>query len=114
MAHTHTLLYYHFVYSTKHRQKLITPELEPRLHAYLGGIVLGMDGKPIKIGGIADHVHLLVQLPSIIAPADAVRDIKADSSAWVHREFSGMQNFAWQVGYGGFTVSKSKVPALES
>ena len=113
MAHTFTLLYYHIVFSTKHREMLIDSELESRLHGYMGGIVKGMKGQAIKIGGIEDHVHLLVQLPATLALADFVRDLKANSSNWVHENFSERQNFAWQTGYGGFTVSKSKVPELE-
>lgn len=113
MAHTHTLLYYHFVFSTKHRQPFIDAELEARLHRYLGGIIKGMGGQAIKTGGIEDHVHLLVQMPATFAPADVVRDLKANTSGWVHEQFSQRQDFAWQVGYGGFTVSKSKVPQLE-
>src|SRR5690606_39414267 len=103
MAHSHSLLYYHFVFSTKHRALLIDAELEVRLHAYLGGIVKGMEGSAIKVGGIEDHVHMLVRLPSTIAPADAIRDIKANSSGWVHENFPHRQQFAWQRGYGAFT-----------
>lgn len=113
MAHTHTLLYYHFVFSTKHRELLIDEELDARLHHYLGGIIKGMEGQAIKIGGIEDHVHLLVQLPATLAPANVIRDLKSNSSGWVHDHFADKQRFEWQRGYGAFTVSKSKVPDLE-
>lgn len=113
MAHTYALLYFHFVFSTKHRESLIDDELESRLHSYLGGIIKDMGGQAIKIGGIGDHVHLLVQLPATLAVANVLRDLKANSSSWVHENFSHRQQFAWQTGYGAFSVSKSKVPELE-
>ena len=114
MAHTFTRLYYHIIFSTKHRQRLIDAALEERLHPYLGGIVRELDGVAIRVGGVADHVHLLVQLPAALAVADAVRVIKANSSGWVHETFPQHRDFAWQTGYGGFTVSKSKLPELDA
>ena len=113
MAHTFTRLYFHIIFSTKHRQPFIDLELEERLHPYLGGIIREMGGVAIRVGGVADHVHLLAQLPATLALADVVRDIKSNSSGWVHETFSARQTFAWQTGYGGFTVSKSKLPELD-
>jgi REP element-mobilizing transposase RayT len=113
MAHTYALLYYHIVFSTKHREAFIDEEIEARLHHYLGGIIKKMEGEAIRIGGIEDHVHLLVQLPATLAPANVVRDLKSNSSNWVHETFPKRKNFAWQKGYGAFTVSKSKMPELE-
>jgi putative transposase len=113
MAHTFTRLYFHIIFSTKHRQPLIDSELEERLHPYLGGIIRDMGGVAIRVGGVADHVHLLAQLPATLALADVVRDIKSNSSGWVHETFSSRSDFAWQTGYGGFTVSKSKLPDLD-
>ncbi|MFN0019248.1 MAG: IS200/IS605 family transposase [Pirellulaceae bacterium] len=113
MAHTFTRLYFHIIFSTKHRQPLIDSEFEERLHPYLGGIIREMGGVAIRVGGVADHVHLLAQLPATLALADVVRDIKSNSSGWVHETFSGRAGFAWQTGYGGFAVSKSKLPDLD-
>ncbi len=113
MAHTFTRLYYHIIFSTKHRQPFIDFELEQRLHPYLGGIIRELGGVPIRVGGVADHVHLLVQLPATLALADVVRDIKANSSGWIHDTFPSHREFAWQIGYGGFTVSKSVLCDLE-
>lgn len=108
MAHTFTNLLYHVVFSTKNRRPDIDDELKPELFAYLGGIVRGIDGKPILINGTADHVHLLMVLPQTISLADAVRTIKANSSGWVHGNWGDRKSFGWQTGYSAFTVSESR------
>lgn len=101
MPSTHLSLHYHIVFSTKDRVRSIRPEWRDKLHAYLGGIVRNIGGVPECIGGVDDHVHLLLGLR---ATADVVRDIKANSSGWVHED-AGDATFAWQEGYGAFTVS---------
>lgn len=110
MAHTYTDLLAHIIFSTKDRQPLITSDLKPRLHAYICGIVTDIGGKALIVGGIDDHVHLLANLPKTAAPADTMRTIKANSSKWAH-DFSG-KPFAWQGGYGAFSVSRSNVDAV--
>jgi REP element-mobilizing transposase RayT len=107
MAHTYTSLLYHVVFSTKNRRPLIMDELTERLHADLGGIVRELNGEPLCIGGISDHVHMLVMLPAVLAPANAVRVVKANSSGWVHETWPARRHFAWQTGYAAFTVSES-------
>ena len=109
MPSTHINLHYHLVFSTKDRQALIKEEWRKRLHAYLGGIVKNLEGVPLAVGGINNHVHLLVGLKSSHRLDYFVRDLKADSSLFVHQELKEI--FAWQKGYGAFTVSPS---ALES
>ena len=104
-------LHVHIVFSTKHREALITPELVPRLYGYLGGIARGADSPVVAIGGVPDHVHILVSLGRRTCVADLVRDLKANSSGWIHEEFAGLVKFAWQAGYGAFAVSKSNVEA---
>ena len=106
-------LHVHIVFSTKHREPFITPELAPRLHSYLGGIGRGANSPLIAVGGIADHVHILAALGRQTCIADLVRDLKANSSAWIHKEFSEHAQFAWQAGYGAFAVSKSNVEAVK-
>lgn len=113
MAHTFTNLLYHFVFSTKNRRPQIAEDLKEDLFAYLGGIVKGMDGDPLIINGTADHVHMLVVLPQTISVADALRTIKANSSGWVHEKCPEHVGFGWQTGYGAFTVSQSRRPAVE-
>jgi REP element-mobilizing transposase RayT len=109
MPQSFTCLHYHVVFSTRHREPTITPEIRPRLWEYLGGIVRGEGGIPIQIGGTADHVHLLVTLHQQLAVADFLRQLKAGSSGWVHDTFPRAGNLWWQTGYGAFTVSHSAV-----
>jgi REP element-mobilizing transposase RayT len=100
-------LLYHIVFSTKYRRPQITPEIESRLHAYLGGLVEGQKGAALAINGMRDHVHLLVRYRTAVSIADLQRELKSSSSGWVHDEFPAAQDFAWQEGYSVFSVSKS-------
>ncbi len=109
MAGTFTKLWYHLVFSTKHRANLITPELQPRLHEYLGGIVRAAGGTALEIGGTSDHVHLLVRWRADEAVSELLRRVKRNSSAWLHETFPERRAFYWQKGYGAFTVSHSNV-----
>ena len=111
MTHTFSNLLTHVIFSTKDRFPLISSELKPDLLAYMGGIVRELDGKALTIGGTVDHVHLLVSLPPTLALADALRVLKANSSRWVH-ETKGRSKFAWQAGYGAFSVSRSNMPKV--
>jgi putative transposase len=107
MAHTFSSLSIHYIFSTKERIPILSPEIRERLWPYLGGIAKQNGIKPACIGGVADHVHLLLSLPTTIAIAKAVQLIKGASSAWVHDTFRELSNFAWQEGYGAFSVSVS-------
>ncbi len=97
----------HVVFSTKHREPFIDSDLAPRLYGYVGGIVRNTGSTLLAIGGVADHVHLLVSLGRQTCIADLVRDVKSNSSGWVHKAFPDRAGFAWQSGYGAFTVSVS-------
>ena len=110
MSSTHLSLHYHLVFSTKDRAPIIAAAWRERLHAYIGGVVRNVEG-PEAIGGVADHVHLLIGLRATARLADVVRDLKAVSSRWVHDEIRE-RAFAWQEGYGAFTVSASQREAV--
>ncbi len=110
MSHTYTNLLTHFVFSTKERSPLITKEIMPELYAYLGGLAKELKGKAIAIGGMEDHVHLLISLPPSIATSDSMRLIKANSSKWLSERFG--TPFSWQIGFGAFSVSRSNVDAV--
>jgi REP element-mobilizing transposase RayT len=112
MPSTHSSLHCHLVFSTKDRLPLITRDWRERLHAYLGGIVKGLDGVPLAIGGIDDHVHLLVGITTGHRIDYFTRDLKADSSQWVHSQIA-KKLFAWQKGYGVFSVSPSNVDGVK-
>jgi REP element-mobilizing transposase RayT len=104
---SHTNLLYHIVFATKERAPLITNELRPRLHAYLGGTVRGLGGLPIEINGVNDHVHVLVRLPPTSAVSEFIGKLKSSSSGWARRETRG--RFGWQSRFAAFTVSESQV-----
>ena len=114
MPQSYTCLHYHLVFSTKHREPTITPDIRTRLWDYLGGIVRGEGGIPLQVGGTADHVHLLITLRQTPALADFMRDLKAGASGWVHDTFPAAHSFAWQAGYGAFTVSHSAINAVSA
>jgi len=112
MAHTFTNLLTHIIFSTKNRLPQIDGDLKERLHPYLGGILRKLDGKASIVNGTCDHVHLMVQLPPDLALSDAVRVLKTNSSKWVHEQWPTRSKFAWQTGYGAFSVSKSNAAAV--
>ena len=109
MAATYSNLLYHIVFSTKERRGLITAAIEPELYAYIGGIVRNNDGKLLEIGGIKDHIHLLLKLPPKLAVSDVIRDVKANSSKWLNEEKSKFRSFSWQDRFAAFSVSESQV-----
>ncbi len=111
MSSTHASLYFHLVFSTKDRHRWIRDNWEGRLHAYLGGILRNLDGTADTIGGDSDHVHLLVRLKPKHRIADVLKELKANSSGWVHRVI-GIGLFEWQVGYGAYSVSSSDLNGL--
>jgi REP element-mobilizing transposase RayT len=107
-----TCLNYHLIFSTKHRRPLIAATWQPRLFDYLGGILRGQGGVLLAAGGMPDHIHLLAAMSKSIAVTDALRDMKANSSKWVHETFPEQADFAWQTGYGAFTVSFSGLESV--
>lgn len=108
MPSTHLCLHVHVIFSTKDRLPIIDAGFRDRLHAYLGGAARTVDAVPVAVGGTEDHVHLLLGLRATHRLADVVREVKHSSSEWVHDEI-GMRAFAWQQGFGGFTVSPKDV-----
>ncbi len=102
-------LTYHVVFSTKYRRKTINDEMRERLYEYIGGVVRNLNGSLIKIGGIEDHVHLLVNLSPAKSVSDSIRDIKSNGSKWLNELSEGRSRFEWQKGYGAFTVSHSHI-----
>lgn len=106
MPSTHTSLHFHLVWSTKDRRNLIEPSWKPRLHEWLGGCIKGLEGTPLAVGGVADHVHCLVGLRPTHCLSDFMRVLKGESSEWIHNELRA-SIFQWQEGYGAFTVSPS-------
>ncbi|MCE9605219.1 MAG: IS200/IS605 family transposase [Planctomycetia bacterium] len=113
MANTFTSLRYHIAFSTKQRKRWIAPEIEERVWSYLGGIAERNGMQPLAIGGVDDHVHLLLGIPPKLAVSDAVKYLKGGSSKWFHETFPQLLEFGWQDGYGAFTVGRSQIEATE-
>ena len=107
MANTYSHCYNHFVFSTKNRQPYITPDIEKRIWAYIGGIARKHKLTAMQVGGMEDHCHALISSPPSIAPSQIAQWVKGDSSYWIRREFAHLREFAWQDGYGVFSVCKS-------
>jgi len=87
--------------------KLINESIEKELHAYIGGILKSYRSIPVKIGGTSDHIHILCTLPKTMSISDLVEEIKKSSSKWIKTRDNAFDNFYWQDGYGGFSVSSS-------
>jgi len=112
MANTYTSLNYHVVFSTKNREPWLTVTVRGRLWPYLGGIARENGMKAVEIGGVSDHVHLLMWIPASIAVSKAVQLIKGGSSHWLQTNLPNMAGFAWQDGYGAFSVSASQCESV--
>ncbi|HEY1802677.1 MAG TPA: IS200/IS605 family transposase [Terriglobales bacterium] len=106
MSHTYVSSLVHCVFSTKNRQKLITPEIQPRLWAFVGGIARKNEFKALIVGGTEDHAHILLSLSATMPLAKAMQLLKGASSHWMNEEYG--KGFAWQEGYGAFTVGISQ------
>ena len=109
---TYTNLVFHIVYSTKYRKPIIDPIWQDDLYGYIGGIIREHKGVLLKIGGIADHVHLMAKLSPTLAISDLLRVVKANSSKWVNQRSEIKRKFEWQPGYGAFSVSESQIPVV--
>ncbi len=110
MPSTFLALNVHIVFGTKHQAPLISPDQIEDAHRYLGGTLRGLEAVPLRVGGLADHVHLLVGLRGKHSVSDLVREVKKASTAWMRTTES---NFAWQEGYAAFSVSPQDLPAVD-
>ena len=101
----------HCIWSTKNRAFSLDSDLRDRLWPYLGGIARENKMKTLAVGGVADHVHLLISLPAPLSVAKAMQLLKGNSSKWIHEAFPRLAGFAWQDGYGAFSIGISGVEA---
>jgi len=110
MSHTYCCSLFHCVFSTKERRKTIAPEIQARLWAYMGGVARKREMKALAVGGTVDHAHILLSLPSSLPVADAMREIKSESTRWM-RDAGAVKDFEWQAGYGAFSIGSAQVSA---
>jgi len=103
----------HTVFSTKDRRPFLRDKgMREELHCYVGGILNNLNCQPIIVGGVEDHVHLLCALSRTCQAAEMVKEIKRGSSVWVKSKSRGLQDFAWQNGYGIFSIGFSQIAAV--
>jgi REP element-mobilizing transposase RayT len=108
MAGKYLSLLVHFTWSTARREPWLQADMRDDLYSYIGGIMKKKNAKLISAGGMFDHIHLYASMPSTISIADFMNAVKANSSRWIHESFAPLRSFAWQEGYGAFSVSKSE------
>src|SRR5204863_1620267 len=105
MAQSLAKILVHTVFSTKDRRPFLRDRaLREELHRYLGGILTNHDCQPIIVGGVEDHVHLLFALSRTCEPAEIVKELKRGSSIWLKTKSPDLRIFAWQNGYGIFSI----------
>jgi len=109
---SYTSLKYHIIFSTKERRPLLSANIKPRLVKYIGGIIRKLNGKLLEADGPEDHLHIAAGIHPQTGIADLIRDIKANSSGWIHDTFRQLWDFRWQDGYAAFSVSHSVVPKV--
>jgi REP-associated tyrosine transposase len=107
--HSFSSSLHHCIFATKGREALLTPETRARLWPYLGGIARDNGMKALAIGGVADHVHVLLSVPATISVSKAMQLLKGNSSKWIHETFPALRQFAWQEGYGAFSIGISGI-----
>jgi putative transposase len=107
--HSYVSCLMHCVWATKERLPLIKPDLQQRLWPYLGGIARKNKMKALAVGGVEDHVHVLLSIPSTLSVAKTVQVLKGNSSKWIHDTFPEHGDFSWQEGYGAFSIGISGV-----
>jgi putative transposase len=112
LGSTLTNLVHHIIFSTKDREPTITSEIRDELYRYMGGIIKAEGGGLLQIGGIPDHIHRVVELKPVHALSEIMQKVKGSSSKWVNEKKRFVNRFAWQEGYGAFTVSESQISAV--
>ncbi|HHH75555.1 MAG TPA: IS200/IS605 family transposase [Phycisphaerae bacterium] len=104
----------HCIFSTKQRRNLIFRDMQQRLWAYLGGVARDQDIICLSAGGVENHVHMLLAMPSTITIARALQLIKGNSSKWISDTFPSAESFEWQKGYGAFSVGSSQIKVVRA
>jgi REP element-mobilizing transposase RayT len=105
-------LYVHLIFSTKKRQRLLSDRLRESLHAYMATLLQNLGCPPVLINSTEDHVHILFEIARSVAVSQTVEDVKKISSKWMKSQGPEFADFAWQAGYGAFSVSESNVATV--
>jgi putative transposase len=107
MPNTYTQIYIHYVFATRSRMRFLHDRIRKELYDYIAGYTKEMKGFLQCIGGMEDHIHILVGLPPTLSVADFAQKIKANSSRFINEKGWAFGKFKWQEGYGAFSVSQS-------
>lgn len=113
MPSTYTNLNYHIIFSTKKRQAFLSSDISKRLFPYMQGIAKHNNFHILSINGIEDHIHILLSIKTTVMLSKTMQLIKGNSSKWIHDTFDELSHFAWQEGYGAFTVSYSQIQSVK-
>jgi len=105
-------IYIHLIFSTKDRFPFLSKEVRPDLHAYMATVLANLNSPAVLINSVEDHVHILFNMGRIVTLAQVVEDVKKSSSKWIKTQGASFSKFAWQAGYGGFSVSESNAPKV--
>jgi putative transposase len=111
VASTYLSLHVHVIFATKDRAPTIATAWREELHSYIGGTTRGLGAKPLAVGGVGDHVHVLVGLAATQDIADFVREVKKASSVWAAER---SPRFSWQIGYAALSVSPSELARVSA
>jgi REP element-mobilizing transposase RayT len=114
MPQSLSYLLIHIVFSTKDRAPVLDASIHPALHAYLATVARNADCECYRVGGVADHVHLAIRLARTITTAKLMESLKTSSSKWLKTQSPALTAFAWQRGYGAFSVGPSDLDALRN
>ncbi|MBL8662941.1 MAG: IS200/IS605 family transposase [Candidatus Odyssella sp.] len=115
MPQSLSAVYLHLVFSTKDRRaRVADPGIRARLHEYIGAVSRELDCPPIQVGGVADHIHLLVRQGREISQSELVKEIKRVSSRWLKTLGEALEDFEWQRGYAVFSVSPSNLDRVRA
>jgi putative transposase len=102
----------HIIFSTKDREPWLGLDIRPRMHAYLATVCRDLGAEVVRVGGVADHVHIVTTLPRTVSQAQLIEQIKKVSSKWIKKLDARYRGFFWQRGYGAFSVSPSQLDAV--
>jgi len=113
MSNTDSNLLAHIVFRTKNSMPLIKNNFKNQLYDYIGGSIRGEEGVLLSIGGMPDHLHMLIKYQPVLPISDLMRKVKAGSSKWLNEQNFLATRFSWQSGYGVFSVGESKFEAVK-
>ena len=112
MAQSLSKVVLHIIFSTKDRESWLDSDVRPRMHAYLAAVCRDLGAQLVRVGGVADHVHIVTTLPRTLSQAQMIERIKKVSSKWIKTLDARYRGFFWQRGYGAFSVSPSQLEAV--